>query len=489
MGKVLGQAPKIVATVRNVPACAASFVRVAKPTNIAEFMREGGLIDHLKSSYATLEKGWTDTPENFCIVDYDDLMDNPKKELARVLEFLGLPEFTFDLSKIEDSTVKEKDEEVWNVAGLHDIKPVLERQHNQKPQDVLGDYYDQFCQPAFWLGETMETREPKLLDLQLQASTVGDFEKGWELVKQIEKEKPQDNRAAYNRGWYVLRQGKLLEGMKLLDRGRIDNVFGNRKPQTPSPMWEGQTSGTVLLNLEGGLGDQIHGVRWAQEIAKRGCRVIVACSGEQAGLFESVEGVSAVVQHNAIYGVYHDYWVPAMSAMIPLGYEYSDISGKPYILKPPTAKNKKLRIGLRWQGNSVFENQHHKKFDPQIMFNAVNHIDVDFISLQRDDGAELRPWWCKEVPLSHWGETRAAVASCDLVISACTSIAHLSGAMGVETWVVTPVMPYYLWADGKSTSVWYDSVRLFRQEEFGKWQAPFNSIHGALTLNFKERAT
>ena len=276
--------------------------------------------------------------------------------------------------------------------------------------------------------------------------------------------------------------------MKLLDRGRIENIFGNRKPQTPAPMWDGQTSGTVLLNLEGGLGDQIHSVRWAKEIAKRGCRVVVACSGELAGLFESVDGVSAVVQHNASFGVYHDYWVPGMSAMIPLGYEYSDISGKPYIPKPAMPKNKKFRIGLRWQGNPIFEHQHHKKFDPQIMFNAVNNMDADFISLQRDDGSEFCPVWCEEVSLSHWGETRAAVASCDLVISACTSVAHLSAAMGVETWVISPVMPYYLWADGKSTSVWYDSVKLFRQEEFGEWQAPFNSVRGEAILKLR-RAT
>ena len=75
-----------------------------------------------------------------------------------------------------------------------------------------------------------------------------------------------------------------------------------------------------------------------------------------------------------------------------------------------------------------------------------------------------------------------ALASCDLVISACTSVAHLAGAMGVETWVITPIMPYFLWAiDGEHTP-YYHSVRLFRQAQFGTWQEPFDQIRAQLDL-------
>jgi hypothetical protein len=52
--------------------------------------------------------------------------------------------------------------------------------------------------------------------------------------------------------------------------------------------------------------------------------------------------------------------------------------------------------------------------------------------------------------------------------------------MGIETWVVIPVMGYYLYAlDGDKTP-YYDSMRLFRQEVFGEWQAPFDRIKDRL---------
>jgi hypothetical protein len=228
------------------------------------------------------------------------------------------------------------------------------------------------------------------------------------------------------------------------------------------------------------LGDQIHQIRYAKYIAERGCKVIVACSGQLASLFTGVEGVSSVVQHEAVFGVYHDFWVAGMSAVVPLGFELSDISGAPYLAKPVVIKGRKKRIGLRWQGQSKFEHEHHKKFPYELMFSAVKDADVEFISLQRDEGADSCPAWVRQVPLNSWEDTRAAVASCDLVISSCTSVSHLAAAMGVETWVVIPVMGYFLYAMDGDKCAYYDSMTLVRQEVFGDWQAPFDHIKDRL---------
>jgi hypothetical protein len=35
-----------------------------------------------------------------------------------------------------------------------------------------------------------------------------------------------------------------------------------------------------------------------------------------------VDGVDMVVQHEAAFGVVHDFWVPSMTASIPLGWQY-----------------------------------------------------------------------------------------------------------------------------------------------------------------------
>lgn len=488
MSRVLGEEPKIIATVRNVPDCAASFVRIAKPDDVGEFLRSNSLIGHLKESYLTLKTGYEHSPENFCIVDYDDLMDDPQTILDNIHKFLGLSDHTYDLNNIESGVVKEKDEEIWNIPGLHEVQPKLERQHAISSQDVLGPFYQGFCQPKFWLGEAEVARPPQPLDIQLALATNGEFELSLDIAKQIEIDEPDNHRAAYNRGWFALRDGDLQKGHELLDRGRLEDVFGNPRPSTPCPMWDGKSPGTVLLTLEGGLGDQIWGVRFAKDIANRGCRVVVACSGELAPLLESCAGISAIVQHDAVYGVYHDFWIPSFSAVRALGYEYSDIIGNRYIAAKPKIPSHRLKIGLRWQGNPRFEHEQHRVFPTELMFNAVKDIDADFISLQRDVATENRPDWVDEVSLNHWGETRDAISSCDLVISSCTSVAHLSGAMGVPTWIVSPVLPYFLWALPGEQTPWYKSVTLFRQTKFGQWEEPFNDIHNRLlNMNMGEK--
>jgi hypothetical protein len=480
MAQVLDRPPKIIATVRSVPDCAASFIRVAKPADLDEFMHTGQLMDHLRAAYISLQNGFEYAPENFLFVEYEDLLADPKAELARIHEFLELPAFEYDFNNIDGSTVAEDDEQLHGHAGMHDVKPVLAAQHKQDPRELLKSHYGTFCQPEFWLERPRTVPELHDLDLMLAASTTGDFAEGWRIAQKLEAEEPNNHRAAYNRGWYYLRQSQIQKGYSLMDRGRIAGVFGNKHPDVPTPQWDGKTKGTILLYLEGGLGDQIHQVRYAKMIADRGCKVIVSCSGPLASLFVGVEGVSSVIQHEAVFGIYHDSWVAGMSAVVPLGLELADLSGAPYISKPVTIKGRKKRIGLRWQGNSKFEHEHHKKFPYELMFDAVKDSDYEFISLQRDEGAEATPPWVKQVPLNTWEDTRAAAASCDLVISSCTSVSHIAAAMGIETWVITPIMPYFLYAlDGDKTP-YYDSMRLFRQEMFGDWSAPFDQIKARL---------
>ena len=66
--KVLGHPVKIVATVRNVDSCAASFVKIANPENIDSFLRESQLIEHLKNSYSVLKRGWDSFPNTIHFV-------------------------------------------------------------------------------------------------------------------------------------------------------------------------------------------------------------------------------------------------------------------------------------------------------------------------------------------------------------------------------------------------------------------------------------
>jgi hypothetical protein len=476
MERVTGEKPRIIATVRSVPDCMASFVRVAKPDDLDAFISESSLVTHLKVSYKTLMAGSKQNPDCFLFIEYDDLLLNPKKQLEKIHQFLDLPNFIYDFNNIDGSSVKEDDEGVHRCKGMHDIKPKLEPQHNEYASDVLKHHYTQFCQPEFWLPKPRTTPDIDLLDLQLTASTMGDFAEGQRIADKLKAERPNDHRAAYNRGWYELRDGNIEEGYKLLHRGRKVGVFGNSQPNSPQPEWNGSSGHTILLQLEGGLGDQLHQLRYTRNLRLNGYSPIVSCSGELVPFIASTELADAVVQHGAEYGVFHDYWMSGMSSPMYLGLNRRSIRGDAYINTDFNVPGKKLRVGLRWSGNKQFEAQHHKLFPAQLFFDAVKRDDVEFISLQRDADLEFKPSWVQDVPLETWNDTHKAVSSCDLVISSCTSVSHLSAAMGIPTWVVIPIMGYYLYAEPGNKTPYYNSMRLFRQQKYGDWTHPFEEI-------------
>ena len=481
--KVQGRAPKIIATVRSTADCAASFVRVANPSDVSEFLRSSPLIQHLKSSYAELKNGYDAAPKNILFIDYDDLIQSPQKEMDRIHKFLGLDPFEYDFGNIDTKVVAERDDAAWGIPNLHAISPRLGYQHNQNSKTILEQHFDSFDQPKFWKGEVREPKRKKI-DHSVALSMKGEFDESYRVLCEAQEENPKCNKIAFNMGWYALRQNRLQEGMHNLARGRYENCFGNPKPPVPTPIWDGRGMGTILYYLEGGIGDQIHALKYIPDLNRRGCDVIVACSPELFPIVKCCMGVKTIIEHAAAGGVYHDYWVPAMSVLISLGYEYENITGSPYIPKTRNPDNKRPVIGVRWQGNPRFEHEQNRRFPLKPFFDALRNIDADFICLQRDEGEQDCPDFIRKVPLNNWEQTRDAISGCDLVISSCTSVAHLAGAMGVPTWIVVPVLNYYIWSVPGNKSPYYDSVTLFRQRKFGCWKQPMQELKSELEDKF-----
>lgn len=329
------------------------------------------------------------------------------------------------------------------------------------------------------------------MNLQDQYNTLmtGDFDKSKEMVYQLHEDYPWDNDIAFNCGWAKLSDGDIVEGYTLLDRGREKGpngwVWGDHEFKSSQPVWRGTPNKTVLLRLERGLGDQYHQVRYARELKAKGCTTVVSCSPQLAEVIRHAEGVDVVVEHGAALGVYHDFHLPAMSSPMYMGAE--SVRGTPYIARPPVDVVPG-RVGLCWQGNVAYENQTKRKFPAELLFNTVKGRAPSFINLQKDDGIEHRPDWVELVDLSSWVATAKAMASCELIITSCTSIAHLAGAMGIPTIVIVPMVPYYLWSLPGHQTPYYDSVMLLRQTNADEWLDPFKALATVLEGRLSDAA-
>lgn len=330
-----------------------------------------------------------------------------------------------------------------------------------------------------------DSRFSPLLNEQVQAGLRGDFARGWEIAEKLKSQYPHCHRAKFNRAWYEMMRGDLLEGLNLLDSGRWENVFGDKPLPTNKTIYRNENlkNKKLLMCSEGGLGDEIINARFAKDFADRGASVTITSDPSLMSIFARIPGVSSVVAHKSAPQIYHDYWVPAMSAARILEKTYETLVGTPFLFVDDDF-NKKWqsyfqqrwqkftlpRIGLRFYGNPEFEHEQHRRFPTQGLINTLR--GKPWVNLQLEE---------TDLPIKSWEDTLGVLHQLDLVITSCTSVAHASAAMGKETWVIVPILPYYIWAKPGKLSPWYDSVRLFRQEKYGDWNNVFSEIEQALS--------
>jgi predicted SAM-dependent methyltransferase len=309
-------------------------------------------------------------------------------------------------------------------------------------------------------------------------------------------------RHCFNRGWFIIQDGDYQTGCKLLENGRFLNVYGSPPLRTDAPIFNPDQHDikgkSIIVSLEGGYGDEIIHARFATSFKKLGAsHVYIASAPELISVFERIEGVDAVILRNQASSVAHDYWVPGFSSGWVSGHTFDDFPNEAYLTPRADSvevwkgmiSSDKIKVGIRWAGNPKFEHQQFRKFPENFITNLAKYPELQLYSLQKDHNLINLPEGVTDLQhfLISWEDTMAAIANLDIVITSCTSIAHISAAMGKETWVMVPVLPYHTWTYGSPTndgSPYYNCVKLFRQTEKSKWNTPFQKMYAALEEKF-----
>jgi Flp pilus assembly protein TadD len=255
---------------------------------------------------------------------------------------------------------------------------------------------------------------------------------------------------------------------------RIDRALGG------VPVWDGSHGNTVLVYGEQGIGDEIMFASMLPDLMKTN-KVIIECHKRLKTLFEqSFPGVT-------VYGTREERapeWVANEKfdfrlSIGSLGKFYrrsaDSFTGVPYMRAEPLEKGRKMRVGISWSGGGSKIGRVQKRSVPLSWWKTIlGTRDVEFVSLQYTDCREeldlvnALGYDIKEmdeyVKADDYYQTARLVASCDLVISVCTSVIHLAGALGVPCWVLTPKNPAWRYQN-EGRMPWYRSVRLYRQPD------------------------
>jgi hypothetical protein len=317
-----------------------------------------------------------------------------------------------------------------NMSNIHEMLS-MNGGSFQKAEQMALDLISK-GQPQIWL------------DLALLMHAQGNLEGAKQAQAEYAKQFPDCTRLAFGQTWMKLHDGDLEGGLKHIEAGRACGTLGMQDfSKLTRPPWDGVSSisgKTILLYGEGGQGDQIMGLRSAFRLQEMGAKVVVACSKALLGLFGKAKGVSSVVAHESVGGVFYDFWVPMMSSFGMCKATWETLWHGPY-LKPPEQQalwkriipkeEGVLNVGIRWRGNPEFEHEQLRWFPPELMFKATEGAGTRLYSLQKDDSSVKLPDNVSDLAplLGDWEQTAMAMAQMDLVITSCTSIAHLAAAM------------------------------------------------------------
>ncbi|MDP2323647.1 MAG: hypothetical protein Q8N51_06410, partial [Gammaproteobacteria bacterium] len=149
-----------------------------------------------------------------------------------------------------------------------------------------------------------------------------------------------------------------------------------------------------------------------------------------------------------------------------------------------------LKVGISWRGGVAVTRRGRRSLDLTQLLPVLSVPGVHWINLQYGDrGTEIAELASTQnISITDWpeaidgdyDETAALVSALDLVISVCTSVIHLTGALGRPAWVMTPRIPEWRYGLERDTMPWYPAVRLFRQPERGVWQPVIVEIRDCL---------
>lgn len=286
--------------------------------------------------------------------------------------------------------------------------------------------------------------------------------------------------------------------LRLLSEDRPRRTF-------PFPRWAGETLAgkTILVHAEQGIGDEILFASCLPQVIATARCCVIDCAPKLAPIFARSFPAATVhaglqsdpVDWAAPLGI--DVQVPIGSLALHLRREAGDFPPPAAYLSAEEAKVGRWRerlhalgpgraIGVSWRGGTSRTRAERRSLALDEFAPVLRLPGHHFVSLQYGPGvaaevAQLEA--ATGLRVHHWpeaiddyDETAALVVALDGVVSVCTAIVHLGGALGRPVWVATPRVPEWRYGAQGERMPWYPNVRLRRQTQVGDWAPVVDAI-------------
>lgn len=252
-------------------------------------------------------------------------------------------------------------------------------------------------------------------------------------------------------------------------------------------IWNGEplANKRVFVRCYHGLGDTVQFIRFAAPLRKIAREVIVWAQPSLVRLVGTAAGVDRVLPlHDGAPEVEFDCDIEIMELPHALRLDAQSLAAQVPYLWPERSREElsraedELKVGLVWRAGDW---DTRRSISPEMLSILSAMSGVQLFSLQcGPDAARASCIPAQDISSENVEETATKLRGLDLLISVDTFAAHLAGALGVPVWLLLQTDCDWRWMTERSDSVWYPTMRLFRQPSCGCWAFVMEEVKAAL---------
>lgn len=250
---------------------------------------------------------------------------------------------------------------------------------------------------------------------------------------------------------------------------------------------------SILVFVEQGLGDTLQFSRYLSLMNYMGARVTAKVQGPLVQLLTRCMPEVSFVEHIASDQQF-DYQI----ALLSLPYYFGTIASTVPVPKrliqamhdkvshweAQLSSTKGRRIGVAWSGNPIHRNDKNRSISFE-QFKTIFNSPDQFVCLQKgvthssltDAPSNLI---CFGDDIQDFEDVAALAELCDLIVTVDSAPLHLAASMDKPTWLLLPRPCDWRWMAEGETSVWYPSVKVFRQGIERNWQSVLEMVRTQL---------
>ncbi len=342
----------------------------------------------------------------------------------------------------------------------------------------------------------------------------GELEEAVDALERAVALDPKAELAHQALGFTLLAQGKLEAGFKEREWRWQGKESPLRRPHS-QPWWQGEdiSRQSILVWGEQGMGDEVEYTSIIPDLAARAGHVVLECDPRLVPLFErSFAGVEVVPRQapvaprllqddlrlQAPLGHTFRWLRPTMESFRTSGgHLRADADKVAHWKSRLAALGDGPKVGVAWRSKLMTKSRAHH-FATIEQWGEVLHVPgVCFVNLQYDEcSAELRSAEERfgvtvhafaDIDLMNDLDGAAALTSAvDLVISPGTSVAVMSGALGIPTWMLAP--EHAIWETlGTDGVPFLPSVRMVHRPFGTSWDTTLAAVAEKLRAHLAAR--